>query len=1095
MNQLREHEHNAVARIVAVFLKGNLSMLLIILTLVLGAVALLVTPREEEPQIVVPLADVMIRVPGADAAEVETQVATNLERLLYQIDGVEYVYSMSRPGMAIVTVRFYVGEDREDSLVKLYNKIAMHEDVAPPSVAGWVVKPIEIDDVPILNVTLWSEKSNDYELRRIAEQVQIALQSVPQTGRTQIVGGRERQLSIWLDAEALAAHHVSPMAIDHVLQGANVAMPGGGFDRGNQRLRVESGPFLTTAAEVEHLVVGVYQGRPVYLRDVAKVEDGPSEAKCYTRISFGPSYAVPPGAARIERHQDFPAVTVAVAKQKGTNAVRVARHLEAKLESLRGTMIPNHVHADITRNYGETANDKVNELVTELVIAIIIVVGIIALSLGWREAFVVITAVPLTFALTLLINLLAGYTINRVTLFALILSLGLVVDDPIVDVENVFRHFQMRLEPPLRAVFSAVNEVRPPIILATLAVIVSFLPLFFITGMMGPYMRPMALNVPVSMMMSMVVAFTVTPWLSYHIMRSVYGKEEKPLVIEETLTYRAYHGILGPMIEHKSLAWLLILFVLALVAVCPLLAVTGRVPLKMLPFDNKNEFQVVVDMPEGTTLETTDAAVTDLAAYLRTVSEVTEVLTFSGTASPIDFNGMVRHYYLRQGPNVGDIRINLLPKESRQQQSHEILMRLRNDLQQLADRWGANIKLVEVPPGPPVFSTLVAEIYGKTQPDYRTLIKGAKHVRHLMETQPGVVDVDDTVEADQTKLFFRIDKEKASLHGVSAQQIAATIRLAVDGYMPGEDRRGLGVGVMHPDRELHPLRIVLQLPRDKRSSRADLERLGVKSATGDVVQIGELGHFETVIEDKTIYHKNLQRVTYVFGEMVGRPPVEAVLGLMQRLKEDPVSQNLRVEWAGEGEWKITLEVFRDLGIAFGAACLGIYILLVWETKSYLMPLLLMVAIPLTIIGILPGFWLLNLLWNVPVGGYPNPVFFTATAMIGMIALSGLATRNAILLIEFIHADLERGASLHDAILRSGAVRFRPILLTAGVAMLGAWPITLDPVFSGLAWALIFGLTVSTAFTLVLVPIVYWLLYANRPGHGLPKEVDLFAEEE
>ena len=528
MNQLREHEHNAVARIVAVFLKGNLSMLLIILTLVLGAVALLVTPREEEPQIVVPLADVMIRVPGANAAEVETQVATNLERLLYQIDGVEYVYSMSRPGMAIVTVRFYVGEDREDSLVKLYNKIRMHQDIVPPSVAGWVVKPIEIDDVPILNVTLWGEQTDDCRLRRVAEQVQIALQSVPQTGRTQVVGGRQRQLTIWLDAEALAAHHISPMEIDQVLQGANVALPAGGFDRDNRRLRVESGPFLTSAEEIRHLVVGVYQGRPVYLRDVANVIDGPSEAKCHTRISFGPGYVPRGGQQGIDRQRDFPAVTVAVAKQKGTNAVQVARRLEAKLDALRGTMIPDDMHADITRNYGETANDKVNELVTELVIAIIIVVGIIALSLGWREALVVITAVPLTFALTLLMNLLAGYTINRVTLFALILSLGLVVDDPIVDVENVFRHFQMRLEPPLRAVFSAVNEVRPPIILATLAVIVSFLPLFFITGMMGPYMRPMALNVPVSMMMSMVVAFTVTPWLSYHIMRSVYGKEEKP---------------------------------------------------------------------------------------------------------------------------------------------------------------------------------------------------------------------------------------------------------------------------------------------------------------------------------------------------------------------------------------------------------------------------------------------------------------------------------------------------------------------------------------------------------------------------------------
>jgi multidrug efflux pump subunit AcrB len=1084
------HEMSLVSRVVEVFLRGNLSILLILLTLIAGAVALLVTPREEEPQIVVPLADVMIQVPGASAEEVEQLVATRLERYLYQIDGVEYVYSMSRPGTAIVTVRFYVGEDREESLTKLYSKIAMNTDLAPPNVTGWVVKPIEIDDVPIVNVTLWSEKLNDQALRRLGEQVEVALQSIPKTGRTEVVGGRRRQISVWLDSQRMAAHDVTPLEIARVLRGANVNVDAGSFTRDNRELAIESGPFLRDVHEVGNLVVGVFNQRPVYLRDVAESKDGPEEPQTYTRISFGPAYEAE-AEHELPRDRDFAAVTVAVAKQKGTNAVEVARQLEEKLEELKRDVIPDGVQVLITRNYGETANDKVNELVGELATAIIIVVAMIALTLGWREALVVATAVPLTFALTLLVNLLAGYTINRVTLFALILSLGLVVDDPIVDVENIFRHFRMQLESPMRAVLTAVNEVRPPIILATLAVIVSFLPLFFITGMMGPYMRPMALNVPVAMLMSMVVAFTVTPWLSYHVLKSVYGRQEEPLVLERSLTYKIYRAIVSPMIDHRALGWLLILVIVVLFGLSGLLAATGRVPLKMLPFDNKNEFQVVVDMPAGTSLETTEAALADLAATLRTVPEVTEVLTFAGTSSPIDFNGMVRHYYLRRGPNVGDIRLNLVKKEDRQQQSHEILLRLRNELEAIARRRGANIKLVEVPPGPPVFSTLVAEVYGDSHQEYSELMVGAKQVRKLMETEPLVTDVDDTIEADQTKQIFVVDKEKAALDGVTTEAIAATIQLAVAGQMPGaRQRQTAGTGILHLPRELNPLAILLRLPEAERSSLAGLEQLSVKTARGDLIQIAELGHFEPAQVDKTIYHKNLKRVVYVFGEMAGRPPAEAVLSLTGRLKTDPLPEGLRVDWAGEGEWKITLEVFRDLGIAFGAAVLGIYILLVWETQSYAMPLLLMVAIPLTIIGILPGFWLLNLMWNVPVGGYPNPVFFTATAMIGMIALSGIATRNAILLIEFIHAELERGGELRDALIKSGAVRFRPIFLTAGTAMLGAWPITLDPVFSGLAWALIFGLLVSTAFTLIVVPVVYDMLYANRPGHGLPTATEI-----
>jgi multidrug efflux pump subunit AcrB len=1070
-----------LSRTVETFLHGNLSILLILFALLAGTAALLLTPREEEPQIVVPLADVLVQVPGASAAEVEQQVASRLERLLAQIDGVEYVYSQSRAGQAVVTVRFYVGEDRERSLVKLYNKLNMNADALPPGVTGWVVKPVEIDDVPIVTVALCGAGYSDYELRRLAEQVEVALQSVPDTARTEVVGGRRRRLTVYLDAEQLAARQLTPLEVAGTLRAANANLPAGGFSRDNRYLLVESGPHVRDASDLEALVVGVSAGRPVHLHDVACVRDGPEEPETYSRIFFGP--ASPAGAPG----EDRPAVTVAVAKRKGSNAVRVAGQVEAKLAELRRDVLPAGVDVLVTRNYGATADDKVGELVKELALAVLVVVGLVAFTLGWREAVVVVTAVPLTFALTLLVNYLAGYSINRVTLFALILSLGLVVDDPIVDVENVFRHLRLGREPPLRAVLSAVNEVRAPIVVATLVVVVSFLPMVFITGLMGPYMRPMALNVPVAMLMSMAVAFTVTPWLSYHLLKGRQGPHGPPTALEQGRTWRVYAALVRPFLDSRPLAWLLLAGTAALLVLSAALPLTGRVPLKMLPFDNKNEFQLVADLPEGTTLEATDAALGALARHLCQAPEVATVVTYAGTASPMDFNGLVRHYYLRRVPHRGDLRVNLVPRTRRQQQSHAILLRLRRGLEETARQYGANVKLVEVPPGPPVLSTVVAEVYGASRHAYADLTAAARSLRQLFETEPGVVDVDDTVEADQGKYRFVVDKEKAALHGISTESVAATVRLALQGASPGgEAPATAGAGVLHQPRELNPLPIVLRLPRSERSSPGDLERLSVKGATGQLVPLAELGHFEPGLEDQTIYHKNQERVVYLLGETAGRPPAEAVLGLQGRLRAAPLPDGMRVEWAGEGEWKITLDVFRDLGLAFGGAVLGIYLLLVWHTGSYTLPLVRMIAIPLTLIGILPGFWLLNELGSAPVGGYANPVYFTATAMIGMIALAGIADRNAILLLDFIHTELARGRPLRQALFDSGAVRFRPIFLTAGAALLGAWPITLDPVFAGLAWALIFGLVVSTAFTLVLVPVVYWMLYRNHPRHGLPE---------
>lgn len=1082
-----------VSRIIDAFLHGNLSVLIILVMLGCGAAALALTPREEEPQIVVPLADVFVNMPGASAEEVEQQVSTRLERLLYQVDGVEYVYSMSRPGQAIVTVRFYVGEHRENSLVKLHNKIQMSIDQVPPGVTGWVVKPIEIDDVPFVNVTLWSRTADDFTLRRVGEQVEVALQGVTETARTEVVGGRKRQLRVLLDPERMAARQITPLDVDRVLRGANVNVHAGAVRADNREFTVESGPFVQTTQELGTLVAGVFAGRPVYLRDVATFADGPEEPVNYTRISFGPGEDRSLPRDVHPPKGDFPAVTVGVAKRKGSNAVAVAQAIESKVDELRKDFIPHDIEVRITRNNGETAKEKVDELIRELGLAIVIVSALVMFTLGWREAVIVVTAVPLTFALTLLVNYLAGYSINRVTLFALILALGLVVDDPIVDVENIFRHFGLKKEPPKKAVLTAVNEVRPPIIVATLVVMVSFLPMLFITGMMGPYMRPMALNVPVAMFMSMVVAFTVTPWLSYQVLKGVYGKGgHEPTDPHKTLTYRIYKAVLTPFLDSRLAAWALIGFVALLLLGSMVLPALGYVPLKMLPFDNKNEFQVLVDLPEGSTVEQTDAALKDLADSVRTAPEVREVLSYAGTASPMDFNGMVRHYYLRQEPHRGDLRVNLIAKEEREQQSHAIVLRVRDQLKAVADKHHARIKIVEVPPGPPVLSTLVAEVYPKPGRSYAELRTDVRHVRGLFGKEKDVVDVDDSFEKERSRYVFRVDKEKASLSGVSAEDIANTLRVGLQGMAPGEGSvQHFRAAAAHLPRELNPLTIRLQLPQPERGSLTDLTRLGVKTATGEIVQVGELGQFVEAPAEQTIYHKNLQRVGYVFGDTAGRTPAEAIIGLMFKLKDSPTPNGSEVVWTGEGEWKITLDVFRDLGLAFGGALLLIYILMVYQTGSYLIPLVQMISIPLTVIGIMPGFYLLNVSVGGTVGGYANPVYFTATAMIGMIALAGIADRNAILLLDFIQHVRGRGATLKEALIESGAVRFRPILLTAGAAMLGAWPITLDPVFSGLAWSLIFGLVVSTAFTLILVPVVYWMLYRKTdsvvPLAELPPE--------
>ncbi|MEI8351149.1 MAG: efflux RND transporter permease subunit, partial [bacterium] len=974
-----EDKLSFMGRLVDGFLRGNLAVLLMIISLVAGGVALLATPREEEPQIVVPLADVMVSYPGGSAGEVERLVSSRLEKLLYQIDGVEYVYSMSRPGMAVVTVRFYVGQDREASLIKLYNKIFQNIDKTTPGIAGWVVKPLEIDDVPVVNVALYSGRYDSHELYRVAEEVAGRLQHIQNSSRITIHGGQKRQIQVKLDPDRLAAQQISVMEIAGALKGANARLANGSFQKGNREIAVETGDFLRTADDVRSVMVGLHAGRPVTLRDVAEVTDGSEEAASYSRIGFA------------SKGTSFPAVTVAVAKKKGSNAVWVAGDIEKALEAMRGGILPDDVKFRITRNYGETANEKVGNLLESLAIAIITVIGLIALAMNWRVGAIVVIAVPITYSLTLLVNYLAGYTINRVTLFALILALGLLVDDPIVGVENIYRHLAMKKRPRLQAISFAMNEVMSPLVLATLAVIVAFLPMFFITGMMGPYMRPMALNVPLAMLSSLIVAVTITPWLSNKLLKvEASGHDEGS--IRDTATYRVYAGIMKPLVDSKSRTWSLVAVIGLLFAGSIALALTGLVPLKMLPFDNKNEFQIVVDTPESFTLERTDAVVRELEAYLGTVPEVTHFTSTVGAASPMDFNGLVRHYYLKEGANVADIRVGLLPRKAREMESHALVLRLRNDIAALARRTGTNLKLVEVPPGPPVLSTVVAEVYGQPYHRYEEVIAAAKTVEDRLRRETGVVDVDDYVEDDQDKFFFRVDREKAARNGIATEDVVQTVQIALS---------GMAAGLVHIPTEQNELSIQLKVPREKRSDIEQLKALPVKGRGGLMVSLGELGRFERQTVEKTIYHKNQERVVYVTGEMAGRGPAYAVLALESWFGKHPLPKGIKVDWSGEGEWKITLDVFRDLGLAFAAALVGIFVLLAYQTGSYVLPGIIMMSIPLTMIGIMPGFWLLNALGNKPVGGFDNPVFFTATAMIGMIALAGIVVRNGIILVDFI----------------------------------------------------------------------------------------------
>lgn len=988
---------------------------------------------------------------------------------MWQIDGVEHVYSISRRDGAFVTVRFYVGEDRDRAMVRVRDRIEENLDQVPDGVTSWLVNSVEIDDVPIVTMTLFSPRRTPFELRRIAEELKARLDSLRDISLTQIFGGYRREIRIEPDIENMAARKISLSDIQTALKRNNVVATVGSTIKDGKNLKVITSPALENVEQLKKTVISASGDRIVRLEDVAKVIDGPAEQTYYVDTGFGP-------ASKQKDKGVYPAVTLAFSKKKGTNAVEVARNIISSAERIKAEVVPSDVEMIVTRDYGKTADDKVNDLISGMIFAILTVVILITVTMGWREGIVVGMAVPVSFALALFVNYIFGFTINRVTLFALILSLGLVVDDPITNVDNIQRHIRMGLRSPFNATLAAVHEVIPPVIMSTLAIIVSFTPMFFITGMMGPYMGPMAINVPLTVTFSTVCALTFVPWLSFHLLKNKAGSAAKTSSGEEAdvtpeWIKKTYAFIISPFLKKRN-AWLLLTGVVVLMLIsCGLMLF--KVPLKMLPFDNKDELQLVLEMPEGTSLENTYAVTKELERYLSTVAEVKNFQAYTGINAPIDFNGLVRHYGMRQEPNQADIRINLADKARRSSQSHSIALRIRDKLTAIAAKHDAILNIVEVPPGPPVLSTITVEVYGTPEERYEDLISGAAELRkRLYDTDSKhIVEIDDMSETPHDRLVFKINRDKASLHGITPAQITGVLDTALNGEK---------AGLVREPSERNPLYSLVRLPYRDRANINQLGHLWLKGMDGNMVQLSELGSFVSQVEEQPIYHKNLERVVFVTAECAGRAPGELILKtIFNTLRKNPLPDGINAEWAGEGEWEITLRVFRDLGIAFGVAMIGIFLLLIIQTGSVMMPLIIMCAIPLTIIGIAPGFYLLNLIMGRTVVGYSDPVFFTATGMIGMIALGGIVIRNSIVLIEFIQDSLRQGNSLRKAILGSGAVRFRPIMLTAITTMMGAWPITLDPIFSGLAWALIFGLIASTFFTMLIIPTIYMLINAKK----------------
>ncbi|MBX3737469.1 MAG: efflux RND transporter permease subunit [Candidatus Didemnitutus sp.] len=1087
-------QYGIAGRMAAMFIDSKLTPIVVAASLLLGVFAVLMLPREEEPQIKVPMIDVMVAMPGASAAEVENRVTRPMEKLLWEIAGVEYLYSTASPGGSMTIVRFKVGTDLETALVRLNQKLQTNFDHIPLGVSPPLIKPRTIDDVPVVALTFHSAHYDHYTLRRIAAQVEESVKAIPMVAETTLIGGTRRQVRVALDPNALTARNLSASYLVPMLQQANSQAHTGAQSFANQETLLQTGTFLRDARDVGNVVVGVYGDRPVYLRDVATISDTAEEPSNYVLFGVGASAA---GSSILNpkseiQNSEQPAVTLSLAKRPGANAVEVVAAVNEKIAALRGTTIPADVEVTLTRDYGATAAEKSNELLLHMGIAVFGVAILIMFFLGWRESLVVLLAIPVTLGLTLLVFYLYGYTLNRITLFALIFSIGILVDDAIVVVENIVRHMNLpgcRHRPLIDVAIEAVDEVGNPTILATWAVIAAVLPMAFVSGMMGPYMRPIPIGSSAAMLFSLLVAFAVTPWAALKVLRGHHNQDghtsefvptaaEDHDAMPDTAFTRLYTRFMRPLLEHRSWRWAFLAVVAFLTVGSMGLVGIGAVKVKMLPFDNKSEFQVIINLPEGTTLEQSARVAREMAASLRIEPEVRDYQVYAGAASPFNFNGLVRHYFMRRGSNVADIQVNLVPKHERSAQSHDIAKRIRPRLTAIAEKYDAVVVVAEVPPGPPVLSTLVAEIYGPTE---EARLKLADKVRSIFKSSPGVVDVDWYVEAEQPKTILRVDKAKAALHGLTEAAIARTVQMGVQGYP---------VTLLHAPAEREDVNIVLELPRAARARPDDILALTVRSEmnpAAPLVPLRELVTVEQTRSERNIYHKNLMPVTYVTGDVAGvvESPVYAILAMNQELAKlkgtdfggttDAVKlynssmpfddREPAMKW--DGEWQVTIEVFRDLGLAFGAVLILIYMLMVGWFKNYSTPLIVMTVIPFSLVGIMPAHAVMG-------------AFFTATSMIGFMAGAGIVVRNSIILVDFIELRLSHGRTLAQACIESGAVRFRPMMLTALAVVVGGLVILADPIFQGLAISLLFGAIASLVISPLAVPLIYYMTHAGQP---------------
>ncbi|RXK54469.1 efflux RND transporter permease subunit [Oleiharenicola lentus] len=1079
--------HGFAGRLAEMFTDSRLTPLAVVASLLLGLFAVIMLPREEEPQIKVPMVDVLVGMPGATAREVENRVTRPMEKLLWEIPGVEYLYSTSRPGSSLVIVRFKVGSDLEQSLVRLTQKLSANYDRIPPGVSAPLIKPRTIDDVPVAAVTLHSTTHDHLALRRLAAQLDDAIKALPDVAETTLIGGVRRQLRVQVDPVKLASRQLTLDDLAAALRAANARSQDGALTTANRNLLIETGGYFRDATDVANLVLGVSQDRPIFLRDVAEITDGPAEPTDYVLFGRGThASSIENQNSKIVNFEEA-AVTLSIAKRPGANAVTVVHSVEDTVNRLRGVLLPADVGVTFTRDYGATASEKSNELLLHMGIAVFGVALLILFFLGWRESLVVLLAIPVTLGLTLLVFYLYGYTLNRITLFALIFSIGILVDDAIVVVENIVRH--QRLPSACgkslhQIAVEAVSEVGNPTVLATWAVIAAVLPMAFVGGLMGPYMRPIPIGASAAMLFSLVVAFTVTPWAALRVLGRHAPKvsaahaadlhDEAP----DTFFTRLYHRIMDPMIARARWRWGFLGFVAVLLLGAMALVPTGFVKVKMLPFDNKSEFQIILDTPEGTTLEETTRLARELAAALRTEPEVRDYQIYAGTASPFNFNGLVRHYFMRRGPNVADIQVNLRPKHERSAQSHDIAERVRPTLSALAAKHGATLAVAEVPPGPPVLQTLVAEIYGPAEESRLAL---ATRVKEIFTRTEGVVDIDWYVEAQQPTVHLRVDRTKAALHGISVATISRTIQTAISGAK---------VDLLHQPLDREDVDLVLELPRALRSRPEDLLSIQLRSDHDDIIRAGErplvpLGELVTLQRtdgERNLYRKNLRPVTYVTADVAGAvaSPAYALFAMNRELAkldgrafggtspEIPLyhlnmpDTDLEPAIKWDGEWHVTLEVFRDLGLAFAAVCILIYMLMVGWFKSYLTPFLIMIVIPLSLIGILPAHAAMG-------------AFFTATSMIGFMAGAGIVVRNSIILVDFIELRRSQGLRLAEAVVEAGAVRFRPMLLTALAVIVGASVILADPIFQGLALSLMAGEVASLLISRFAVPILYYMM--------------------